>query len=253
MTKLHRPLLLAGIANLAAVVPVLLAMFIDDRLIMGINPWIKPSKFLVSVGVYLITFAWMVPRVQGHDRAKGIIAWGVIVAMVSENVAIVMQAARGTTSHFNVKTPFDGMVFSMMGIMIAINTLLVAWLLVLFLRSPSPMPRALLSGVRLGLLLFLIGGAQGGMMISRRGHAVGVHDGGAGLPYVNWSVEGGDLRTAHFVGLHALQVLPILGFALSRKRHHAGVTAVRIVALLWGLAFASLLWMAVSGMPLIRI
>lgn len=254
MTRLHRPLLMFGIANLAALVPVLLAMYIDDRTIMGINPWIKPAKFLMSVGIYLITFAWMVPRVEGHRRAKSVIAWSVIVAMVTENVLIVTQAARGTTSHFNIRTLFDAVVFQTMGVMILFNTMVVVWLLVLFLRSPSPLLRpALLSGVRLGLLLFIIGGLEGGMMIMFNGHSVGVPQDGPGLPFVNWSTEGGDLRAAHFIGLHALQALPILGWLLSRKRPDAGVTTVRIVALLWGLFFAALTWLALSGQPLLRI
>jgi hypothetical protein len=253
MSRLHPGLLVAGLAHLAALVPVCVAMLLDDRLILGINPWIKPAKFLASIAIYLLTFSWMVPRVDGHRRAKAVIAWGVLIAMVTEIVLIAMQAARGTTSHFNVRSAFDGVVFSIMGMMIAFNTALVVWLLVLFIRSPSPMPRALLSGIRLGLLLFIIGGAQGGMMIAANAHAVGVPDGGPGLPFVNWSTEGGDLRSAHFVGLHALQILPLLGWMLSRKSPAAGVMTVRIVALVWGVSFAALTWLAMSGQPLLRI
>src|SRR5688500_1448674 len=253
MTRLHRPLLVAGAAQFVVLLAVLVAMAFDNRLIMGINPWVKPAKFLVSVGIYLITLAWMIPRVRGHQWAKSVIAWGVLIAMVLENIGVVVQAARGTTSHFNVKTLFDAMVFSTMGALIAVNTALIVWLLVLYLRSPEPMPRAQLTGIRLGLLLLLISGMEGGMMIAADAHAVGVPDGGPGLPFVNWSTEGGDLRPAHFVGLHALQVLPILGWFLSRNDHAAGVTTIRVVALVWFLFFAGLTWMAVAGTPLIRI
>lgn len=253
MTRLHKPLLIAGIAHLVAVIPALAAMAMDDRLIMGINPWIKPTKFLVSVGIYLVTFAWMIPRVRGANRSKAIIAWGVLLVMTGEIVCIVTQAARGTTSHFNVASAFDAAVFRTMGILIAINTGLVAWLLMLFMRSPEPMPRAQLAGIRLGLLLFLIGGLEGGMMIAANAHAVGVPDGGPGLPFVNWSTEGGDLRAAHFVGLHALQALPMLGWLLSRRNHDAGVNVVRAVGVVWGVLFAGLTWMGISGTPLIRL
>ncbi|HEX2277176.1 MAG TPA: hypothetical protein VHN13_08580, partial [Candidatus Tectomicrobia bacterium] len=41
-------------------------------------------------------------------------------------------------------------------------------------------------------------------------HALGVADGGPGLPFVNWSTEGGDLRTAHFSGTDALAGQPLM-------------------------------------------
>lgn len=247
---MHRPLLLAGLLHLAALVPVLAAMAIDDRLILGINPWIKPAKFLVSVGIYLITLAWMLPRVRGYRRTRSLIGWGVLLVMSLEIVLIVMQAARGTTSHFNQRSVFDVMVFAAMGLLIMINTGLVAWLLILFLRAPEPMPRALLAGIRLGLLLFIVGGLEGGMMVAANAHAVGVPDWGPGLPFVNWSTEGGDLRAAHFVGLHAMQALPILGWLLSRRTPAAGVMTVRVVALMWALLFAGLTWLAMLGKPI---
>lgn len=253
MTSLHRPLLFVGLAHLAALVPVFILMLVDDRVILGIDPWVKPAKFLASIGIYLITFAWMIPQVESNKRAASRIAWLVIVSMTTEIVLILMQAARGTTSHFNVRSPFDGAVFSVMGIMIAINTFAAAWLLTLFLRSPKPMPPALLAGIRLGIFLFIIGGVQGGMMIAASAHTVGVPDGGPGLPFVNWSTEAGDLRSAHFVGLHALQALPLLGWFLSRRNHDAGRTTVRVVALVWGLLFAGLTWLAMSGQPLVRL
>ena len=252
MTRFHRPLLVTGVAHFAGLAMALVAMAFDDRLILGINPWIKPAKFLVSVGIYLITIAWMVPRVRGHERARQVIAWGVLIALVTEIICIVMQAYRGTTSHFNHASFFDAMVFQTMGIMILINTGLIAWLLMLFLKSPEPMPPALVSGIRLGLFLFLVGGLEGGMMVAANAHAVGVPDGGPGLPFVNWSIEGGDLRAAHFVGLHALQVLPILGWFLSRTDAHAGRGVVRVVAAVWGALFAGLTWLALAGVPLIR-
>jgi hypothetical protein len=252
MTRFHRPLLVAGLLHFAALVPVLVAMLFDDRVILGINPWIKPSKFLVSVGIYLITIAWMVERVRSNVWARTIIAWGILIVMTGEILAILLQSARGTTSHFNVATLFDAMVFQTMGVLILINTTLVVWLLSLFYRSPEPMPPALLTGIRLGILLFIIGGLEAGLMITTNGHTVGMHDGGPGLPFVNWSTRGGDLRIAHFVGLHALQALPILGWLLSRRSADAGVTTVRVVAVIWVAAFAALAWMAMKETPLIR-
>lgn len=247
MLKIDRALFAAGLLNLAALAGALCAGLVDDRLILGINPWIKPAKFFLSIGIYLVTLAWMVTQVRAGRLTRALLRWTFIVTMLGEGVLIAMQSARGVTSHFNDTTPFDAMVFSTMGALIALNTVAAFGLLLLFVRSPVPMPRAVLSGIRWGLVLFLLASAVGGLMVSAGSHAVGVPDGGPGLPVVNWSTEGGDLRIAHFAGLHALQGLPILGWFLSRRSPGAGTGTVRLAAAAWTVLFAGLLWTALNG------
>lgn len=43
-------------------------------------------------------------------------------------------------------------------------------------------------------------------------HTIGANDGSEGLLITNWSKQYGDLRVAHFFGIHALQILPLLGY-----------------------------------------
>lgn len=250
--SLDRVLLWAGVLHLVAVVPALVLMQVDDRTLLGIDIWIKPAKFLLSIGIYLVTLAWMLPRVEVGRLMREALRWTFVITMIGESSLISMQAWRGVPSHFNATTSFDAAVFDAMGGLIAANTLAAFALLVLFLFRPRPMlPRAVLSGIRFGLLLFLVASGVGGMMVGQNAHAVGVADGGPGLPFVNWSTEGGDLRIAHFIGLHALQGLPILGWLVGRRSPTAGVTTVHLAALAWALLFGWTLWQAMSGRPLV--
>lgn len=102
--------------------------------------------------------------------------------------------------------------------------------------------------------------AQAGDGMPRIGaHAVGVGDGGPGLPLVGWSTTGGDLRIGHFVGLHAMQGLPLLAFALAGLAGRwpvlrAARTRARLVGaagLAWGGLTVLLVWQALRGQPLL--
>lgn len=226
----------------------------DSTTILGINRWIKPMKFSASIGLYATTIAWFTGYLPKEKLSVKLISWGIAICMIAEIVCIVLQPARGTTSHFNKATPFDAVVFSIMGTMIAINTVLDAFLLALFFKEKTAIPRSYLWGIRLGLAVFIIASLEGFMMILHLSHSVGIADGGAGLPFVNWSTEGGDLRVAHFFGMHALQALPIAGYVfhmLSKKRSLTNPVAWTLgFAVLYAAVGLLLFLQAINGRPL---
>jgi hypothetical protein len=88
-------------------------------------------------------------------------------------------------------------------------------------------------------------------------HSVGVADGGPGLPLVGWSTVGGDLRVAHFVGLHALQVLPVLGWLLGRLGRRWRLNSRHQLVLIWTASLSYLgvvlvlSWQALRGQSVI--
>jgi hypothetical protein len=256
----NRVLTLTGWFHWLLVVVLLLIYPFDSRTILGISPWIKPIKFSLSIAIYVWTLAWFLRYLQwdrppGLSRSIKIISRGVTISMLTEIACIVMQSARGTTSHFNGATPFDAAVFILMGLTIVLNSVFVVWALVLFCKSDLPIPPAYAWGIRCGMLLFLLAGAEGGLMIRHHAHTVGAPDGGAGLPLINWSREHGDLRVAHFLGMHALQVLPFAGFLMGRSRRPESeqVRYMLGLAFLYLVAILVLTWTALQGRPMLAL
>ncbi len=222
----------------------------DNTLILGINAWIKPMKFAVSITAYAWTFGWLLEYTTNR-RAKRVISLGLIITMIVEIALIYLQSFRGTTSHFNINTPFDGIVFGVMGWFIAINTVVNLYAVVVFFSKSITITGPTLWAWRSGLLLFSLGSISGGWMVGSLAHTVGAPDGGPGLPFVNWSTVAGDIRAAHFVALHALQVLPLATFALTRLASEKANRWSMVVIILYAAFCVYLHILAWLGLPVI--
>lgn len=207
-----------GAALLLLLVPVLAASMIDPRTIDGVSVWAKPAKFLFSIAVHVLTFAWFMGYVRPDQRETPLMRRTVavlIAANIFELVWISWQAAHGLRSHFNNDTPLSAVMYGLMGavvlVIISANVPL-AWSI---WRRPadglSPEYRA---AVIAGLLLTVVlGGGFGIYMSQQTGHAVGADAGH--LPIFGWNRAGGDLRVAHFFGIHAEQAIPLLALAVT--------------------------------------
>lgn len=261
----HPPLLLSAIVTAGMGVFFLAGIFLDPRYVTGAPVWLKPLKFAVSVSVYSVTLVWMLGFVRGRARLVSALAWTVLITLALEWLVIITQAARGTTSHFNVATPLDSALWSLMGGSIAVLWLAHLGIALLVLRQPFASP-VLAWSLRLGLFLTLVGMAEGVLMTlptaqqlaSFQGiagaHTVGLPDGGPGLPVLGWSTAGGDLRVGHFVGLHALQVLPLLGALLLRLPRLNDRQRLRLLGIGAGLYLGLIglvTWQALRGQPLL--
>ncbi len=205
-----------GWFNIVLLIVASIGIILDDTVITGINAWIKPAKFAISVSIYSWTFAWLLNYLPHSKQVKWITGI-IILCMFVENAAIFMQAYRGVRSHFNISTAFDGALFGIMGIFILINTITLVWVQILFFTKGIKLSTPMLIAWRAGIFLFIIGGISGGIMSGTLTHTVGAADGGPGLPFFDWSTVVGDLRLPHFFTLHGLQAMAIFGWWSSKR------------------------------------
>lgn len=245
----QKPLMLAGIVSFICFLILAVVMMFDSTQILGINRWIKPIKFYTSITIFVWTIAVFLNFLQGYEVASKRISWAMIVIFVVEMLVITGQPLRGKTSHFNIATPVDGILYGVMGLAIVANTLLVGYLTYLYFTAKIELPKTILWGMRLGLIIFLLGSIEGGYMSSQIGHAVGVADGGKGLPLVNWSTQGGDLRVAHFFGLHAIQVIPVFAYLLEKLKLNLSTALTFVFSIIYFAIFTFLFVQALNGQP----
>jgi hypothetical protein len=262
--RLHRPLLVVAMALAALAVVGTVGALVDERELLGHPIWMKPLKFAISFALYCVTLAWMLSLQQ---RARRLGWWlGTVVAagIAAEMVLIVGQVVvRGRQLHFNMSTPRDKLLHDIMA-----GTVYVIWAAVLVvavqLLFDKPGDKALrwsirlalgttLGGMLLGNLMFRVTPAQQRALDATGNedffgsHSVGVEDGGPGLPITGWSTQAGDLRIGHFLGVHALQVIPMLalGLVLLARRYPALRPQGSRTALVFvgAAAYAGLIWL----------
>ena len=258
--KLYRrdPVLMTfGLFTALGTVVLSVPLAFDTREVLGLNPWIKPIKFSASFGLFFVTLGWLLSYLPGPSRQKSIISWVTGLCIFIEAPLITLQAGRGVTSHFNTDTLFDFVVYGVTGFGAFTQAAMVAWTLVLFCTRKVDLPRLPLAGVQAGLALWLVGILPAITMVAIGHHNVGIADGGPGLPLFNWSTLGGDLRIAHFLGLHAMQILPVAGFLLYRLQNtispRGGQIAFTLLTAVYLMTVVGTFAQAMAGLPLIAL
>ncbi|MCX4583320.1 hypothetical protein [Streptomyces sp. NBC_01481] len=269
----HQPLMIFAASMAVLTVVSGIGMIADDRVLVGSPIWFKPFKFSISLMMYAPALAWMLSMATRGRR----VGWwaGTVVALAGaiEMVIIVGQVIRGKRSHFNYATAFDTLLFNIMGA--TIITLWVSSMVIAFLLFRSPLAdRAAAWAIRLGSAIALVGAGLGNLMTRPTSeqraegelakvlgsHNVGVPEGGPSLPITGWSTTGGDLRIPHFVGMHALQLIPLFLLALialaprfARLRDEGVRLRLVLVACgVYAAVVALVTWQALRGQALIN-
>ncbi len=236
-----------GLANLVLAFIFLILSQTTTTQVLGINAWIKPFKFAFSTMLYTFAMAWYCFYLKDFNVKR--FSWTLILIFIFENGYVFFQAAKGQLSHFNVSTPVYAVLYSGMAMAITVLTLYTAYIGILFFKNDFPeLPIYYVWSIRLGILIFVIFAFEGFVMGSKLTHTIGGAIGGQGLPLVNWSTKFGDPRIAHFIGMHALQVLPLFAFYVLKD-----VKATFLVSVLYGLLAVFTLMQALQGKPFIKL
>ncbi|MGW6456947.1 hypothetical protein ACWF94_13665 [Streptomyces sp. NPDC055078] len=256
-------------------VTALVGLVVDGRELTGQPVWAKPARFAFSFGLFAVTLIWLMSFVRGHGRLVSVMAWTAVVCVAVEGAGGTWAAAEGTTSHFNFTTVVTG---SRIMVMLAASlVLLVIGLVTVFLLLRGRVePPALAWALRLGMVVVTVSMVAVYLMVQSTptqeaaadprpdspylggmpyigAHTVGPPDGGPGWPVTNFSTVGGDWRVAHFVGVHSLQALILLGLLLTLGPRVLGPrhrTALVWIAAAFCLGLTGILtWQAHRGQP----
>lgn len=212
--------------------------------VYGVNVWLKPFKFAFSTFLYVWTMAWYCHYLSNFTIS--IFNWTVILLLGFEIVYIAFMASKGSTSHYNVSTSTYSVLFSLMALAATLVTLYTGYIAILFFSQTfATLPLYYVWAIRLSLVIFVIFAFEGFVMGSRMSHTVGAINDNSNWFIIGWSKTVGDLRISHFIGMHALQVLPILSFYLIEN------TKITVfISILYGLLAFTTLIQALQGKPL---
>jgi hypothetical protein len=210
----------------------------DHRFIREVGIWVKPMKFMASTALFALTTVWVLK--VAHSNVDQTYAYDWIVALLVatslfEVVYISYQASQGSGSHYNVSDPFHAFMFGVMAIAAVGLTASQAWLAweIWKEQKSADMPVETL-GVIIGLVLTFVLSTISGFMLGGNQPPAG-----QGLPIVGWHLYK-DIRPAHFLGVHAQQLIPLWGLIAAKfmgSFGHIGLLAGSLLyVVLWGIS-----------------
>ncbi|MCX2481615.1 hypothetical protein OQY15_21115 [Pedobacter sp. MC2016-15] len=227
---------------LSAVLILMISKFFYVQ-INGVNAWYKPIKFALSMGIFSLTMGWYTGYLTSYKYIN-MYNWCLIVFLGFEVFYVALQASRGQLSHYNLSSALYTSLTVAMAIAAIAATLYTGYIGILFFtESFAELPDYYLWAIRLGIILFVIFALEGAVIGANGSPRVGngASDGEI-IPFLNWSLKYGDLRIAHFVGMHALQILPLLAFYIFKD-----VRLVILIGLMYGLLALFCLVLSLNG------
>jgi hypothetical protein len=249
-------LIIFGAMITAMMLPAFFAFLIETRTFNGINVWIKPLKFMSSAAIFLFTLALFMPFLDKADRERKSVrfmVWTVSIILLLEILYITYRASLAEASHFNRTTTRDIVYYALMGVGILTATVMSGWFGWLMLRAKDKIANTdLRFAIAMGLIFgCVLGSITGQYMSSQNNHWVGgIATDAGGSFFFGWSRTGGDLRAAHFLGLHAMQGIPLAGWLATRYAPTRTRGIVIVTTVLWTAVTLAVLVQAMMGRSL---
>lgn len=245
LSMAQKTLCVYGLLMAALLLPTYALSWIDLRTLRDVGIWAKPMKFMAGTALFALTTVWLtllVPGKVGQGQSFQWIAALIIVTSLFEVVYISYQAAMGEGSHYNTTDPVRAMLFGLMALAAVGLVASQAWLAwVIWKALGAAMFTPTTWAVILGLALTFVLSTVSGFMLGAKQPPAGV-----GWPVVGWHTWQ-DLRPAHFLAVHAQQLIPLAGLLAERWAGQAAMPSVMAFTLCYLAAWLALSWMGVAA------
>lgn len=175
--------------------------------------WRKPVTFGISFGLTTATLAWVASYLPVRRGLGWALSMLLCVSTGYEVAWVSLQHARGVPSHFNDRTTLDENLFIVGAVAVVIAIIVIgAITLAAFTGTTAPPPMAW--AIRSGLLALLAAQAVGLWMLL---HGLSQLDDDTGPLTRSMTTYGaaGAMKFAHFVPMHAIQVLAVVAWLLT--------------------------------------
>lgn len=214
----------------------------DQRFIREVGIWVKPMKFMAATALFALTTVWVIKVAHSSVDQTNAFFW-IVVLLVStslfEVVYISYQASQASASHYNVGDPFHAFMFGLMGFAAVGLTASQAWLAwEIWIEQKHADLSVETLGVIVGLALTFVLSTVSGFMLGGNQPPAG-----QGLPLVGWHLHK-DIRPAHFLAVHAQQLIPLWGLPAAKFVESFSTTAFIVGSFLYVLLWATSTWLS---------
>lgn len=176
-----------------------------DHSIYSLSTWLKPAKFAVSILLYAASFNIFQRYISGQNRLIRFAMSASVLGGFIELASSLTQAALTWSAHSNAGVEDALLITGRLAIMP------LAFLDLIFfavLMREKNLPPVMGSALKWGLLLTAIGFIPGFILMAPEHVQVALSH--------HAFCSSGNLRIAHFIGIHALQIIPLLALYLER-------------------------------------